>query len=429
MDFLMEQAERLGPAFRAEALVSVARVNPAEALSWYFARSPVNILFPPDAGRFIRAAHWGQPTLMTATAARALSRKDETLWSAILDELEGPNYLSAALAPIALKASPAIATETAWYLAALIADKREVPAAEILASLDATESEDPTASADLILGRESLARALGRAPRNIDGPLRDFVRDGGADRRDLCSDDAWLDQREKKIACPKERRQRRFASRFPRTSFDITPSPFYLVINLPKGVAAEIIEKTQCRDDWVGNIQATVDRAGRVRSLALGDVYTSAECKRALQHLIPLTIAENISIDSAFSTIGALAVKSRKAPLCVDEEPARRDANFRMQRIGGEVKAPVVTRRVEPAWSAAALQKIVGANANSLVIIDSRISETGCVAPLQVWRGSVEGDLNRSALLALAQWQFKPGTLDGVAVPVIFNLSVNFKRP
>jgi protein TonB len=35
--------------------------------------------------------------------------------------------------------------------------------------------------------------------------------------------------------------------------------------------------------------------------------------------------------------------------------------------------------------------------------------------------------LDQSAINALKQWKFKPGTLNGQAVPVYYNLTINFQ--
>jgi len=39
----------------------------------------------------------------------------------------------------------------------------------------------------------------------------------------------------------------------------------------------------------------------------------------------------------------------------------------------------------------------------------------------------VTPELNSAALLALSQWQFEPGKVDGQAVDVIYDLTINFK--
>jgi hypothetical protein len=40
---------------------------------------------------------------------------------------------------------------------------------------------------------------------------------------------------------------------------------------------------------------------------------------------------------------------------------------------------------------------------------------------------AASGDINRAVLLALSQWTFEPGMLDGKPVDVVFDLTVNFK--
>jgi TonB family protein len=91
-------------------------------------------------------------------------------------------------------------------------------------------------------------------------------------------------------------------------------------------------------------------------------------------------------------------------------------------RVGGDVKAPVVIRRVEPVYTAEARQNRV----SGIVIVEVVIDTTGRVRNVQILKPLPSG-LDQAAVDAVKQWEFKPGTLNGSPVPVIFNLTVNFK--
>jgi protein TonB len=91
-------------------------------------------------------------------------------------------------------------------------------------------------------------------------------------------------------------------------------------------------------------------------------------------------------------------------------------------RVGGDVKAPVVQHRVDPIYSDMARKTHV----NGIVIVEAIINKNGEVEQVKVIKGLPMG-LSESAVEAVKQWKFKPGTLNGEPVDVIFNLTVNFK--
>jgi TonB family protein len=91
-------------------------------------------------------------------------------------------------------------------------------------------------------------------------------------------------------------------------------------------------------------------------------------------------------------------------------------------RVGGDVRAPVVVQKVEPSYTEEARK----AQINGIVIIEAIIGRDGVVKDAHVIKPLPFG-LDQAAVDAVKQWKFKPGTLDGKAVDVIFNLTVNFR--
>jgi TonB family protein len=92
------------------------------------------------------------------------------------------------------------------------------------------------------------------------------------------------------------------------------------------------------------------------------------------------------------------------------------------QRVGGGVTAPTVLKMVEPAYTPEAkAARIAG-----IVILQVMIDETGVVRDTLVLKNLPFG-LGEKAAEAVRQWTFAPGTMDGKPVPVIFNITVNFK--
>ncbi|HEX9982397.1 MAG TPA: energy transducer TonB [Thermoanaerobaculia bacterium] len=91
-------------------------------------------------------------------------------------------------------------------------------------------------------------------------------------------------------------------------------------------------------------------------------------------------------------------------------------------RVGGDVKAPVATDRVDPEYTEVARKSRVA----GLVIVEAVINKHGRVEQVRVVKGLPMG-LSEAAERAVRQWRFKPGTLNGQPVDTIFNLTVNFK--
>ena len=91
-------------------------------------------------------------------------------------------------------------------------------------------------------------------------------------------------------------------------------------------------------------------------------------------------------------------------------------------RVGGDVKAPITTNRVEPKYTETAR----AARVAGIVIVEAVIDKNGNVDQVRVIKGLPMG-LSEEAERAVRQWKFKPGTMNGEPVAVIFNLTVNFQ--
>ena len=88
----------------------------------------------------------------------------------------------------------------------------------------------------------------------------------------------------------------------------------------------------------------------------------------------------------------------------------------------GEVKAPIVLRRVQPLYPAPAIK----IRLSGFVIVECIIDRTGRIREARVVKSS-SPMFEASALQAVPQWEFAPGTLRGKAVDTIFNLTVKFQ--
>ncbi|MBI3932495.1 MAG: energy transducer TonB [Acidobacteria bacterium] len=90
-------------------------------------------------------------------------------------------------------------------------------------------------------------------------------------------------------------------------------------------------------------------------------------------------------------------------------------------RVGGTIKEPRKLEHVNPVYPDIAKQ----ARVQGVVILECVIGADGRVAKVRVLRGIPL--LTEAAVEAVRQWVYAPTLLNGVPVPVIMTVTVNFK--
>jgi periplasmic protein TonB len=93
-------------------------------------------------------------------------------------------------------------------------------------------------------------------------------------------------------------------------------------------------------------------------------------------------------------------------------------------RVSGDVRAPVIVRRVDPDYPRMA----VATRLTGTVVLECIIDRQGRVREVSVSRGS-HPLLDQAAVEAVRQWEFRPGSLSGEMVETIFHLTVRFDLP
>ncbi len=88
----------------------------------------------------------------------------------------------------------------------------------------------------------------------------------------------------------------------------------------------------------------------------------------------------------------------------------------------GEIEAPRVLERVQPAYTRAA----IAARLEGAVILELVIGEEGTVESVRVLRRLPLG-LTESAVAAVRRWRFEPSTLDGRPIKVRYRLTIHFQ--
>ena len=91
-------------------------------------------------------------------------------------------------------------------------------------------------------------------------------------------------------------------------------------------------------------------------------------------------------------------------------------------RVGGQIKSPTKIRDVKPVYPAIAQQARVG----GVVTIEATIGSDGKVTDAKVVRSIPM--LDQAALDAVRQWEYSPTLLNGVPVPILTTVNINFTR-
>ena len=142
-------------------------------------------------------------------------------------------------------------------------------------------------------------------------------------------------------------------------------------------------------------------------------------------HIVPPLPATPAPVEDTISTSTSEGVRDGVPgglpPELATAPPPSPDAAGPL-RVVGDVKAPVVIRRVEPVYPRVALF----AHMNGWVNVECIIDRSGHVRDVQVI-GSSFPAFEQSAVAAVQQWVFSPGTLNGRPVDTIFDLRVRFE--
>ena len=109
---------------------------------------------------------------------------------------------------------------------------------------------------------------------------------------------------------------------------------------------------------------------------------------------------------------------------CLEEEHATDERLFKPGELStpsGKIEPPKKVKNVNPVYPDSARQDRV----KGFIIFEAIITRTGCVKSIRTIR---QGDerLEAAALLVVAQWKYEPALLDGVPVPIVMTVTVNF---
>jgi hypothetical protein len=200
-------------------------------------------------------------------------------------------------------------------------------------------------------------------------------------------------------------------------SIPVKPPLFVVPFVLPRGLGAAILDANRCRAGWVGVVNVARDAAGRVQDFDTKGVRADGGCMDALRTVMRLSLAEA----GPPATTPLLVFRPDGARPCFDEAVVSNT----VPPLKGQVKAPKVVRRAEPRYSDSVRRQARGV---FTVVAEATITTEGCVRDIRLVQQTIYPELNHATIDSLAKWTFTPGTLDGVPVDVLFNLTFTFRH-
>ena len=124
---------------------------------------------------------------------------------------------------------------------------------------------------------------------------------------------------------------------------------------------------------------------------------------------------------AAADAVAAKETADAAAAKAIADAAAREKAKAAAVRVGGKIKPPIKMNDVAPVYPAIAKN----ANVSGVVIIEATIGTDGKVIDAKVLRSVPL--LDQAALDAVRQWEYAPTLLNGVPVPVVMTVTINFK--
>lgn len=110
--------------------------------------------------------------------------------------------------------------------------------------------------------------------------------------------------------------------------------------------------------------------------------------------------------------VGGIVGGLPDAPVQVKQEPVR---------VGGDIRPPNKIKDSKPVYPDIAKQ----ARVQGIVILEAIIDPQGNVTNVRVLRSIPL--LDQSAIDAVKQWKYEPTLLNGVPVPIVMTVTVNFQ--
>jgi TonB family protein len=218
----------------------------------------------------------------------------------------------------------------------------------------------------------------------------------------------------------------------PRTSGSSLPATVGLLdlAEFPRGFVQDVLVATGCSeshaDDVWGGAQIIYKEDGRpLRVLTFPTNEALKSCQHAARLLFKTALAPS-SRPARPSENHVVFIRldpgSLACALPPDSSPQVPSSERQGLRLAGRIKEPKKTKNVAPIYPDSARARRV----EGIVVIEATIATSGCVRGAIVVRNS-DPSLDMAALRAVADWRYTPTLLDGIPVPVIMTVTVNFR--
>ena len=409
IDRALAVSDRFGKQLDGAVSVAVARLGPEVAVPAYFDKLHARA----GTVEFFRIIPWGHPEMRSLLASRLVGTSDDRGFRSLLSTLDAKHSVDGGVLAAALRGSTDLRAAASEYVLSTQSSIDE--------RVRATLPDLPPATGnELLVVDELLRRAAGIPHQQIalTAALRDEAAAGivrGMPEGVL----ALLTPEERKMIAEPQLPVVKPAG----DAKPLPPRDFVLPTQLPAGLDAALLKESRCSAAWIGVVDVDVDPAGRVTAISSRDFDPPSTCRRAAEALLRLSLASRPRVGAPRRS-EVLMLHARKPDLCLDEELEEFDPadvwRAGAVTVQGVVKAPVAVHKVNPFFPRDA--------GPGLVVIEGRISKSGCMSGEQLLKQTEFPSLNAAALLAVDEWTFKPGTLNGRPVDVIFNVAIQFKR-
>ncbi len=374
----------------------------------------------------LRIASRDDLAALTPVAAKALREPDLVLWKAYLEAARESNQeVSGGLLSVGV-ALEDLNSATLWHALASGA-KLSVPPETVLDGeeeflvelLARREGRKPRESKPWIAARaagdETLFREI-REPRfnNVLLILTKNERRALSSqiRKDAKALDSWYERAtgEKANESPEERRE--------------TTAMLKTISDFPDGFVASLLDTTGCKPMTMIGIQnaevqfSLTGRPVRVRFNPIA--IESIECHDASRALILNSIITPRALSPKASWDSLLVLVEPDFFRCLSEV-ASASSGLEAVRVGRDLEAPKKIADFSPVYPPSARQSRV----QGLVVLESVITTSGCVRGLRAVQ-SPDTRLALASIVAVSHWRYEPTRLNGVPVPIVMTVTVNF---
>lgn len=196
---------------------------------------------------------------------------------------------------------------------------------------------------------------------------------------------------------------------------------------LPRGLIRDVLAVSGCKPkprDGLGAALVRYSPTGRPAQMALLESALPVTCQDAVRALVltSLLAEDNPAASNAVHVV-LLPFEPGFDECAADASPNESpDGSKGPVTIGiGTVSPPTKTKDVRPVYPQTAIDRRV----SGIVVLEAMISPQGCVNRARVLH-SVEPQLDAEAVRSVIQWRFTPTLLNGVPMPVIMTVSVQF---